>query len=149
MKLCQKCLLEVNRTHPQYNFEQFYRALYVQCSACVTFNLTWMCVRVCVSDSRAPVETTQEEEGEKDDDDASVFHAKSDSSGPFTNLRWSTRVFAVECVCRIIAQCEHGNPAHFDMALAQELRLHESTGESSRVPSTKPFFLGKHRRLEA
>ncbi|XP_067099249.1 HEAT repeat-containing protein 5A isoform X1 [Osmerus mordax] len=78
------------------------------------------------ADSRAPMETTQEEEGEKDDD-ASVFHAKSDSSGPFTNLRWSTRVFAVECVCRIIAQCEHGNPAHFDMALAQELRLHEST----------------------
>uniref|UniRef100_A0A8C7F9Q6 HEAT repeat-containing protein 5A n=1 Tax=Oncorhynchus kisutch TaxID=8019 RepID=A0A8C7F9Q6_ONCKI len=61
-----------------------------------------------------------EEEGERDDD-ASVFHATSESSGPFTNLRWSTRVFAVECVCRIIALCEsHGHPAHFDMALAQE-----------------------------
>uniref|UniRef100_A0A674A255 HEAT repeat-containing protein 5A n=1 Tax=Salmo trutta TaxID=8032 RepID=A0A674A255_SALTR len=60
------------------------------------------------------------EDGERDDD-ASVFHAKSESSGPFTNLRWSTRVFAVECVCRIISQCEsHGHPAHFDMALAQE-----------------------------
>uniref|UniRef100_A0A4W5N0V4 HEAT repeat-containing protein 5A n=1 Tax=Hucho hucho TaxID=62062 RepID=A0A4W5N0V4_9TELE len=67
------------------------------------------------------------DDGERDDD-ASVFHAKSESSGPFTNLRWSTRVFAVECVCRIIAQCEsHGHPAHFDMALAQEHRLHEST----------------------
>uniref|UniRef100_A0A8C8K367 HEAT repeat-containing protein 5A n=1 Tax=Oncorhynchus tshawytscha TaxID=74940 RepID=A0A8C8K367_ONCTS len=61
-----------------------------------------------------------EEEGERDDD-ASVFHTTSESSGPFTNLRWSTRVFAVECVCRIIALCEsHGHPAHFDMALAQE-----------------------------
>uniref|UniRef100_A0A8C7TDA7 HEAT repeat-containing protein 5A n=1 Tax=Oncorhynchus mykiss TaxID=8022 RepID=A0A8C7TDA7_ONCMY len=68
-----------------------------------------------------------DEEGERDDD-ASVFHATSESSGPFTNLRWSTRVFAVECVCRIIALCEsHGHPAHFDMALAQEHRLHEST----------------------
>ncbi|KAM6973609.1 HEAT repeat-containing protein 5A [Aplochiton taeniatus] len=78
------------------------------------------------ADSRAPVETTQEEDGERDDD-ASVFHAKADSSGPFTNLRWSTRVFAMECVCRIIALCENGNPAHFDMALAQEHRQHEST----------------------
>ncbi|XP_023849916.1 HEAT repeat-containing protein 5A isoform X2 [Salvelinus sp. IW2-2015] len=79
------------------------------------------------AESTAPVETNQEEEGERDDD-ASVFHAKSESSGPFTNLRWSTRVFAVECVCRIIGQCEsHGHPAHFDMALAQEHRLHEST----------------------
>uniref|UniRef100_A0A8C7W8N1 HEAT repeat-containing protein 5A n=1 Tax=Oncorhynchus mykiss TaxID=8022 RepID=A0A8C7W8N1_ONCMY len=79
------------------------------------------------AESTAPVETNQEEEGERDDD-ASVFHATSESSGPFTNLRWSTRVFAVECVCRIIALCEsHGHPAHFDMALAQEHRLHEST----------------------
>uniref|UniRef100_A0A4W4DTG3 HEAT repeat-containing protein 5A n=1 Tax=Electrophorus electricus TaxID=8005 RepID=A0A4W4DTG3_ELEEL len=36
------------------------------------------------------------------------------------SLRWSTRVFAVECVCRLVAQCESGDPAHFDMALAQE-----------------------------
>uniref|UniRef100_A0A8C8K9F3 HEAT repeat-containing protein 5A n=1 Tax=Oncorhynchus tshawytscha TaxID=74940 RepID=A0A8C8K9F3_ONCTS len=79
------------------------------------------------AESTAPVETNQEEEGERDDD-ASVFHTTSESSGPFTNLRWSTRVFAVECVCRIIALCEsHGHPAHFDMALAQEHRLHEST----------------------
>uniref|UniRef100_A0A6Q2YC77 HEAT repeat-containing protein 5A n=1 Tax=Esox lucius TaxID=8010 RepID=A0A6Q2YC77_ESOLU len=58
------------------------------------------------------------------DDDASVFHAKSDSGGPFTNLRWSTRVFAMECVCRVITQCEsHGHPAHFDLTLAQELHF--------------------------
>ncbi|XP_053192170.1 HEAT repeat-containing protein 5A [Scomber japonicus] len=45
----------------------------------------------------------------------------------FTALRWSTRRFAMECVCRIIAQCETADPAHFDMVLAQERRLHEST----------------------
>uniref|UniRef100_A0A6Q2Y0Y9 HEAT repeat-containing protein 5A n=1 Tax=Esox lucius TaxID=8010 RepID=A0A6Q2Y0Y9_ESOLU len=79
------------------------------------------------ADSTAPVETNQEEDADRDDD-ASVFHAKSDSGGPFTNLRWSTRVFAMECVCRVITQCEsHGHPAHFDLTLAQELRLHEST----------------------
>uniref|UniRef100_A0A8C8MP54 HEAT repeat-containing protein 5A n=1 Tax=Oncorhynchus tshawytscha TaxID=74940 RepID=A0A8C8MP54_ONCTS len=80
-----------------------------------------------LSASAGGCDTNQEEEGERDDD-ASVFHTTSESSGPFTNLRWSTRVFAVECVCRIIALCEsHGHPAHFDMALAQEHRLHEST----------------------
>uniref|UniRef100_A0A3Q3XDT8 HEAT repeat-containing protein 5A n=1 Tax=Mola mola TaxID=94237 RepID=A0A3Q3XDT8_MOLML len=42
-------------------------------------------------------------------------------------LRWATRRFAMECVCRIIAQCETADPAHFDIALAQERRLHEST----------------------
>uniref|UniRef100_A0A3B4ZDP3 HEAT repeat-containing protein 5A n=1 Tax=Stegastes partitus TaxID=144197 RepID=A0A3B4ZDP3_9TELE len=61
------------------------------------------------------------------DDDSSAFRARSESSGPFTALRWATRRFAMECVCRIIAQCESADPAHFDMVLAQERRLHEST----------------------
>uniref|UniRef100_A0A8P4JY70 HEAT repeat-containing protein 5A n=1 Tax=Dicentrarchus labrax TaxID=13489 RepID=A0A8P4JY70_DICLA len=61
------------------------------------------------------------------DDDSSAFRARSESGGPFTALRWATRRFAMECVCRIIAQCETADPAHFDMALAQERRLHEST----------------------
>ncbi|KAI4902189.1 hypothetical protein NFI96_029558 [Prochilodus magdalenae] len=75
------------------------------------------------STATALVETTQEE----DTDDSSAFHAKREHSGPFNNLRWSTRVFAVECVCHIIVQCESGDPAHFDMMLAQEQRLHETT----------------------
>uniref|UniRef100_A0A671MCK0 HEAT repeat-containing protein 5A n=1 Tax=Sinocyclocheilus anshuiensis TaxID=1608454 RepID=A0A671MCK0_9TELE len=73
----------------------------------------------------AAVETQQEEDGDRYDD-SSAFHAKSESSGPFNNLRWSTRVFSMECVCRIIAQCENRDLAHFNMALAQEQRLHES-----------------------
>uniref|UniRef100_A0A8C2GMI6 HEAT repeat-containing protein 5A n=1 Tax=Cyprinus carpio TaxID=7962 RepID=A0A8C2GMI6_CYPCA len=77
------------------------------------------------SAAAAAVETQQEEDGDRYDD-SSAFHAKSESSGPFSNLRWSTRVFSMECVCRIIAQCENGNSAHFNMALAQEQRLHES-----------------------
>uniref|UniRef100_A0A8P4GFY8 HEAT repeat-containing protein 5A n=1 Tax=Dicentrarchus labrax TaxID=13489 RepID=A0A8P4GFY8_DICLA len=81
------------------------------------------------TDCRAPVEASQEDE-EADptrDDDSSAFRARSESGGPFTALRWATRRFAMECVCRIIAQCETADPAHFDMALAQERRLHEST----------------------
>ncbi|XP_062863467.1 HEAT repeat-containing protein 5A [Trichomycterus rosablanca] len=74
----------------------------------------------------ASVETIQEEIAEGYDD-VSFFNSKQEHSGPFNNLRWSTRVFAVECVCRIIVQCESGSQAHFDMALAQEQRQHEST----------------------
>ncbi|XP_011618311.2 LOW QUALITY PROTEIN: HEAT repeat-containing protein 5A [Takifugu rubripes] len=81
------------------------------------------------SDCRVSVEVKQEDE-EADgarDDDSSTFEARPEAGGPFTALRWSTRCFAMECVCRIIAQCEGGDPAHFNMALAQERRLHEST----------------------
>nr|XP_020510294.1 HEAT repeat-containing protein 5A isoform X2 [Labrus bergylta] len=81
------------------------------------------------TDCSSPVEASQEDE-EADpgrDDDSSAFKARSESGGPFTALRWATRRFAMECVCRIIAQCESSDPAHFDMVLAQERRLHEST----------------------
>ncbi|XP_057714513.1 HEAT repeat-containing protein 5A isoform X2 [Corythoichthys intestinalis] len=61
------------------------------------------------------------------DDDSLAFRARSDSPGPFTAMRWSTRRFAVECVCRIIAQCQKDEPAHFDLALAQEKRQCDST----------------------
>ncbi|KAM4625645.1 HEAT repeat-containing protein 5A [Polymixia lowei] len=78
-------------------------------------------------DSRSPVEASQEDEEAERDDDSSVFRARSDASGPFTSLRWATRCFTMECVCRIVAMCESADPAHFNMARAQELRLHEST----------------------
>ncbi|XP_052436456.1 HEAT repeat-containing protein 5A isoform X1 [Carassius gibelio] len=84
-----------------------------------------LCKDVLSSSADSALEVQQEEDGDRYDD-SSVFHAKSESSGPFNNLRWSTRVFSMECVCRIIAQCENGDPAHFNMALAQEQRLHES-----------------------
>lgn len=84
------------------------------------------------SDCRALVEASQEDEDTDPsrDDDSSAFKARSDSGGPFTALCWATRRFAMECVCRIIAQCEAADPAHFDMALAQERRLQESTGRT-------------------
>uniref|UniRef100_A0A668U616 HEAT repeat-containing protein 5A n=1 Tax=Oreochromis aureus TaxID=47969 RepID=A0A668U616_OREAU len=81
------------------------------------------------TDGRAPLESKQEDEDADPgkDDDSSAFRARSESGGPFTALRSATRCFAMECVCRIIAQCETTDPAHFDMSLAQERRLHEST----------------------
>ncbi|XP_069049146.1 HEAT repeat-containing protein 5A isoform X2 [Lepisosteus oculatus] len=77
----------------------------------------------------APVETTQEEEEGDRAEDTSVFTCKPEPSCPFTNPRWSTRVFAAECVCRVIAQCQSGDEAHCNMALAQERRLQDPAAD--------------------
>lgn len=75
------------------------------------------------------VDTMQEEEGDKGDD-ASVLTTRHDEkSHPFTNPRWATRVFAAECVCRIINQCENASSAHFDIALAQEMKKKDSRND--------------------
>ncbi|XP_061854900.1 HEAT repeat-containing protein 5A isoform X3 [Colius striatus] len=74
----------------------------------------------------ASIDTTQEEESAKADD-ASVLTSDSDERfHPFSNPRWSTRVFAAECVCKIISQCENAGSAHFDIALAQERKQRDS-----------------------
>ncbi|XP_064514629.1 HEAT repeat-containing protein 5A isoform X5 [Pseudopipra pipra] len=74
----------------------------------------------------ASVDTTQEEETAKVDD-ASVLTSDSDDRfHPFRNPRWSTRVFAAECVCKIISQCENACSAHFDITLAQERKQRDS-----------------------
>ncbi|XP_068254799.1 HEAT repeat-containing protein 5A isoform X4 [Nyctibius grandis] len=74
----------------------------------------------------ASVDTTQDEETAKVDD-ASVLTSDSDERfHPFSNPRWSTRVFAAECVCKIISQCENAGSAHFDITLAQERKQRDS-----------------------
>lgn len=83
------------------------------------------------AERRAAVEATQEDDDWDPwrDDDSSAFRAtQSECGGSFTALGWATRRFAMDCICRIIAQCETADPAHFSMALAQERRLHQSTG---------------------
>uniref|UniRef100_A0A8D2Q469 HEAT repeat-containing protein 5A n=1 Tax=Varanus komodoensis TaxID=61221 RepID=A0A8D2Q469_VARKO len=69
----------------------------------------------------ASVDTTQEEE-----DEFSLALEKDEKLHPFLHPRWSTRVFAAECVCKIISQCECANSAHFDMAVAQEMKQRDS-----------------------
>ncbi|XP_021259471.1 HEAT repeat-containing protein 5A isoform X3 [Numida meleagris] len=74
----------------------------------------------------AAIDTTQEEETAKVDD-ASILTSESDERfHPFSNPRWSTRVFAAECVCKIISQCENAGSAHFDITLAQERKQRDS-----------------------
>ncbi|XP_019610103.2 HEAT repeat-containing protein 5A isoform X4 [Rhinolophus sinicus] len=75
------------------------------------------------------VDTMQEEEGDKGDDASVLTTRNDDRSHPFTNPRWPTRVFAAECVCRIINQCENAHSAHFDIALAQEMKKKDSRND--------------------
>lgn len=73
------------------------------------------------------------EEGEdvEHDDDQAEFHAADDqSTHPAVQPRWPTRVFAAECVRRIIVACEGNKSAHFDLALAKEMQLTKSRGGS-------------------
>lgn len=72
------------------------------------------------------------EEGEdvEPDDDQAEFHAADDqSTHPAVQPRWPTRVFAAECVRRIIVACEGNKGAHFDLALAKEMQLTKSRGD--------------------
>ncbi|XP_006835427.1 PREDICTED: HEAT repeat-containing protein 5A [Chrysochloris asiatica] len=75
------------------------------------------------------VDTMQEEEEDKGDDSSVLTTRNNEKSHPFTNPRWATRVFATECVCRIINQCENADSAHFDIALAQEIKKRDSRND--------------------
>nr|XP_028577095.1 HEAT repeat-containing protein 5A isoform X1 [Podarcis muralis] len=72
------------------------------------------------------VDTTQEEEGAQGDDEFALTLENNEKLHPFPHPRWSTRVFAAECVCKIIGQCENAGNAHFDIALAQEMKQRDS-----------------------
>ncbi|NXR55938.1 HTR5A protein, partial [Hippolais icterina] len=74
----------------------------------------------------ASIDTTQEEETLKGDDVSVLTSDSDDRFHPFRNPRWSTRVFAAECVCKIISQCENAGSAHFDITLAQERKQRDS-----------------------
>ncbi|XP_044256431.1 HEAT repeat-containing protein 5B isoform X4 [Tribolium madens] len=58
------------------------------------------------------------------DDDQAEFHAEDDSSThPAVQPRWPTRVFAAECVRKIITACESSSnkSIHFDLIQAKEM----------------------------
>ncbi|XP_063774046.1 HEAT repeat-containing protein 5B isoform X2 [Pseudophryne corroboree] len=64
-----------------------------------------------------------EKKDETDDDTMFTTLGDDDKSKPFVAPRWATRVFAADCLCRIILLCENANKAHFDLAAARTLKL--------------------------
>ncbi|XP_066552575.1 HEAT repeat-containing protein 5B isoform X2 [Amia ocellicauda] len=81
----------------------------------------------------APVEVGKEEDSEKKDemDDDIMFTAlgEDNKSKPSVAPRWVTRVFAADCLCRIILLCENADKVHFDLAAARSAKAKNPKGD--------------------
>lgn len=71
-----------------------------------------------------------DEENEDNDDDVADFQVEQENSThPSVQPRWPTRVFAAECVRKIISTCETANPIHFDLIQAKEMQMTKSRAD--------------------
>lgn len=71
-----------------------------------------------------------EEENDDNDDDVADFHVEEkDANHSNIQPRWPTRVFAAECVRKIISTCESANPMHFDLIQAKEMQMTKSRAD--------------------
>uniref|UniRef100_A0A3B4DQ08 HEAT repeat-containing protein 5B n=1 Tax=Pygocentrus nattereri TaxID=42514 RepID=A0A3B4DQ08_PYGNA len=66
-------------------------------------------------------EEDSEKKDEMDDDIMFTGLGEDDKSKPSVAPRWVTRVFAADCLCRIIHLCENADKTHFDLAAARDL----------------------------
>lgn len=93
----------------------------------VSDNLTtWL--NLCKSILIIKIESTNEDQQKNEDEpehyDDIEFHAHRESKNPQAlQSRWSTRVFASECVRKIISACEAIDPVHFDLVKAKEMQM--------------------------
>ncbi|XP_019726082.1 HEAT repeat-containing protein 5B [Hippocampus comes] len=70
-----------------------------------------------------------EKKDEMDDDIMFTGLGDDDKSKPSVAPRWVTRVFAADCLCRIILLCENADKAHFDLATARSTQGKNPKGE--------------------
>ncbi|XP_034537512.1 HEAT repeat-containing protein 5B isoform X2 [Notolabrus celidotus] len=92
-------------------------------------------VLAATTDVAAPVvfeverdEEDSEKKDEMDDDTMFTGLGEDDKSKPSVAPRWVTRVFAADCLCRIILLCEN-DKAHFDLAAARSARAKNPKGD--------------------
>ncbi|XP_038116555.1 HEAT repeat-containing protein 5B isoform X3 [Culex quinquefasciatus] len=69
------------------------------------------------------------EDNEADDDNIEFHPEDNQSTHPAVQPRWPTRVFAAECVRKIISTCENASAAHFDLLVAKEMQITKSRGD--------------------
>uniref|UniRef100_A0A8C7HZP2 HEAT repeat-containing protein 5A n=1 Tax=Oncorhynchus kisutch TaxID=8019 RepID=A0A8C7HZP2_ONCKI len=62
-----------------------------------------------------------EKQDEIDDDIMFTALGEDNNAKPSVAPRWVTRVFAADCLCRIILLCENADKTHFDLAGARDL----------------------------
>ncbi|XP_061545222.1 HEAT repeat-containing protein 5B [Phycodurus eques] len=70
-----------------------------------------------------------EKKDEMDDDIMFAGLGEDDRSKPSVAPRWVTRVFAADCLCRIILLCENTDKAHFDLATARSTQAKIPKGD--------------------
>lgn len=72
----------------------------------------------------SPVDDPEDPEKEEDNDEMGlqVKKAEAETSSKAIAPRWPTRVFAIDCLLKIITACET-NPVHFNLSKAKELRI--------------------------
>lgn len=80
-------------------------------------------------------ETNPDDENvEIEGDDEAEFHADDSNKQRSTiSPRWPTRVFAAQCVRRIISACVNDKTAHFDLALAKEMQSNRGKGQTNII----------------
>lgn len=73
------------------------------------------------------------DEMDEEDNDAAEFRALGDTKRTQIAPRWPTRVFAAQCVRRIISTCltSPHSDAHFDLARAKDCQHTKSRGGTS------------------
>ncbi|XP_029962022.1 HEAT repeat-containing protein 5B isoform X2 [Salarias fasciatus] len=74
-------------------------------------------------------EEDSEKKDEMDDDTMFTGLGDDDKSKPSVAPRWVTRVFAADCLCRIILLCENADKAHFDLASARSAQAKNPKGD--------------------
>ncbi|KAI8784582.1 HEAT repeat-containing protein 5B-like isoform X1 [Biomphalaria glabrata] len=82
------------------------------------------------ANTESEIEDLGDNDDEEEGDDIGVTFkaADPDVTHPSVAPRWPTRVFAVECLMKIISSCE-GGEGQFDLQLAKELK--EKTGKNN------------------
>lgn len=71
---------------------------------------------------------TENNDGEGDDDQVE-FHADETTKQRQTDSpRWPTRVFAAQCVRKIITSCINDKQSHFDLSQAKDMQIAKGIG---------------------
>lgn len=81
-------------------------------------------------------EEDTEKKDEMDDDTMFTGLGEDDKSKPSVAPRWVTRVFAADCLCRIILLCEN-EKAHFDLAAARSAKAKNPKGTFQHAAGRK------------
>lgn len=88
-------------------------------------------------------EEDSEKKDEMDDDIMFTGLGEDDKLKPSVAPRWVTRVFAADCLCRIIHLCENADKTHFDLAAARTAKAKNPKGDVVAMQvqcHTLPFF---------